>query len=216
LFAGTPERLLKVVVRALASRPSRRSLLVAAALSPLGALSLASCGRRGAAFHSIDVTGAGWGRDFRLRDPAGREGTLADFRGKVVLLFFGFTQCPDVCPTALSRAVEVLHVLGDDGGRVQVIFATVDPERDTPELLREYTQAFHPSFLGLRADAERTAEVANEFRVIYQKVPTASSYTMDHTALSFVFDPTGRLRLTVRHGDAARDVADDIRQLLPT
>jgi protein SCO1/2 len=193
---------------------ARRPVLAAALFAALGVLPVAGCGKRNASFHSIDVTGASYARDFKLLDPAGRERTLADFRGKVVLVFFGFTQCPDVCPTALTRAVEVMRLLGDDASRLQVIFVTVDPERDKPDLLRAYTEAFHPSFLGLHGDLERTAAVASEFRVIYQKVPTGSSYTMDHTALSYVFDGTGRLRLAVRHGETAREVADDVVHLL--
>ena len=169
---------------------SRRASLIRLALASLAVPVLPAC--RKASFQSIDLAGADWGRDFRLRDPEGRTRALADFRGKAVLIFFGFTQCPDVCPTALSRAAEVLRLLGDDGSRVQVIFVTVDPERDSPELLRAYTQAFHPSFLGLWGDLEQTAATAADFRVVYRKVPTGSSYTMDHTAISYVFDPQGR------------------------
>ena len=191
---------------------SRRASLIRLALASLAVPVLPAC--RKASFQSIDLAGADWGRDFRLRDPAGRTRTLADFRGKAVLIFFGFTQCPDVCPTALSRAAEVLRLLGDDGSRVQVIFVTVDPERDSPELLRAYAQAFHPSFLGLWGDLEQTAATAADFRVVYRKVPTGSSYTMDHTAISYVFDPQGRLRLAVRHADPARQVADDLASLL--
>jgi protein SCO1 len=193
---------------------TRRALLAALAATPsMAALGLLGCAPR-SAFHSVDVTGADWGRDFRLRDPAGQERKLADFRGRVVLLFFGFTQCPDVCPTALTRAAEVLRLLGDEGRRLQVIFVTVDPERDTPELLRAYTGAFHPSFLGLWGDLEQTAAAAREFKVVYQKVPTGSSYTMDHTAISYAFDPGGRLRLAVRHATTAPDLARDIELLL--
>lgn len=191
---------------------SRRASLIRLALASLAVPVLPACHR--ASFQSIDLAGADWGRDFRLRDPEGRTRTLADFRGKAVLIFFGFTQCPYVCPTALSRAAEVLRLLGDDGTRVQVIFVTVDPERDSPELLRAYTQAFHPSFLGLYGDLEQTAAAAADFRVVYRKVPTGSSYTMDHTAISYVFDPQGRLRLAVRHADPARQVADDLALLL--
>lgn len=187
-------------------------LVGAAALAPLMALPLTACGRR--VFHGVDVTGADWGRGFRLRDPAGRERTLADFQGKVVLLFFGFTQCPDVCPTALARAADVLRLLEDDGRKLQVVFVTIDPERDTPALLQAYTQAFHPSFLGLHGTLEQTAAAASEFKAVYMKVPSAGSYTMDHTTLSYVFDRTGRLRLVVKHSASAREVADDIAALL--
>jgi len=190
----------------------RRSLLrlLPAAL----VLALPGCDRAAPTYFSIDITGADYGRDFRLTDPSGKERTLADFRGMVVMLFFGFTQCPDVCPTALARAVEVRNRLGADGERVQVVFVTVDPERDTPIVLKEYTAAFDPSFLGLYGDAEHTKVVAREFRVIYQKVPTGSSYTMDHTALTFVFDSQGRLRLAVRHEQSADQLAADLRMLI--
>jgi protein SCO1 len=168
----------------------------------------------GGRFNSLDVTGAEWGRDFQLQDPQGRTRTLADFKGQVVLIFFGFTQCPDVCPTALSRAAAVMQQLGPAADRVQVIFVTVDPERDSAALLAEYTQAFHPRFLGLRADLPTTERTAKDFKVLYRKVPTGSSYTMDHTALSFVFDPAGRLRLAVRHETPAAQLTQDLKQLL--
>jgi len=181
----------------------------------LAALVLAGCERaQDTAFHALDITGADYAQDFRLQDPDGRTRTLADFRGRAVLVFFGFTQCPDVCPTALARAAEVMQLLGDDARRLQVIFVTVDPERDTPELLRAYTAAFHPSFLGLHADLETTAATAKAFKVFYRKVPTGSSYTMDHTALSYTYDPQGRLRLAVRHESPAAEVAADIARLL--
>jgi protein SCO1/2 len=168
------------------------------------------------AFHALDITGASWGRDFSLQDPQGRTRRLADFKGQVVVMFFGFTQCPDVCPTALSRAAAVVQQLGAAADRVQVIFVTVDPERDTAPVLDAYTKAFHPRFLGLMADAETTARTAQDFKVLYQKVPTGKSYTMDHTALSFVFDPGGRLRLAVKHEQGADALAADLRQLLDT
>lgn len=165
-------------------------------------------------FHGLDLTGASYGRDFRLLDAQGREHSLADFRGKVVLLYFGFTQCPDVCPTALSRAAEVKTLLGAEGERLQVIFVTIDPERDTPQVIQPYVAAFDPSFLGLYGDAQRTRETAAEFKVFYQKVPTGGSYTMDHSTLSYVFDPQGRLRLALRHEQNAQDYAQDLQRLL--
>ncbi len=198
---------------ACAGATARRSLLLA--VLALGAGALAACDRnKAASFHGIDITGAEYGRDFHLTDADGRERTLADFRGKAVLMFFGFTQCPDVCPTALLRAAEVKQLLGSDGERLQVLFVTVDPERDTPEVLKAYTQAFDPSFIGLYGDAQRLAETAKEFKVYYKKVPTGSSYTMDHSALSYVFDPAGRLRLALRHNQTAQDYAEDLRLVL--
>lgn len=165
-------------------------------------------------FHGLDLTGASYGRDFRLLDAQGRERSLADFRGKVVLLYFGFTQCPDVCPTALSRAAEVKKLLGAEGERLQVIFVTIDPERDTPQVIQPYVAAFDSSFLGLYGDAQRTRETAAEFKVFYQKMPTGGSYTMDHSTLSYVFDPQGRLRLALRHEQNAQDYAQDLQRLL--
>ena len=179
---------------------------------------MAGCNRAGDAaapgFRGIDLTGAPYGRGFRLTDAEGRERTLADYKGKAVLLYFGFTQCPDVCPTALIRAAEVRKLLGAEGNKLQVIFITVDPARDTPEVIKAYTAAFDPSFIGLYGDAKRTRETADEFKVYYKQVPTGSSYTMDHSALSYVFDPQGRLRLAMRHEQTAADYAHDIRQVL--
>ncbi len=189
-------------------------------LAALGGASLVACdkfaqatGQR-AGFRGIDITGADYGRDFRLTDVDGRERTLADYRGKLVLLYFGFVQCPDVCPTALARAAEVKRLLGPDGDKLQVIFVTVDPDRDTPEMLRQYMAAFDPSFVALRGDTERLKPTAAEFKVYYKQVPTGSSYTMDHTALSYVFDTQGRLRLALRHEQTAQDYAHDLALLL--
>jgi protein SCO1/2 len=179
----------------------------------LFALAAASCGPQAVKFNGVDLTGADWGRDFSLQDPDGRTRTLADFRGKAVLLFFGFVQCPDVCPTALARALEARRKLGADGARVQVIFVTVDPERDTAALLREYTAAFDPGFLGLRGSDEETRRAAKEFKVFYEKVPTGSSYTINHTAMTYVFDTAGKLRLGLGHNLSADDVAADLRAL---
>ena len=194
-------------------RAVRRRWLLASALALL--LAAACSGEQaGASFNSLNVSGAEWGRGFSLRDPQGQLRTLDDFRGQVVMLFFGFTQCPDICPTALARVADVMQRLGPDAQRLQVLFVTIDPERDTPALLREYTRAFHPSFLGLYGDLPGTEAAAREFKVFYKKVPTGSSYTMDHTTLSYVFDAKGRLRLAVRHEQDAASVAADIRRLL--
>lgn len=199
-----------------ANTASRRQVLWATgAAITLSALALAGCDRKPVVtYHGIDLTGATYATDFRLTDPDGKERTLVDFRGKAVLIFFGFTQCPDVCPTALARAAEVKRLLGTDGDRFQTLFITVDPERDTPEVLKAYTSAFEPSFVGLYGDAQRTAETAKDFKVYYKKVPTGASYTMDHTSLSYVYDAQGKLRLALRHEQPAQDYADDIRKLL--
>ena len=182
------------------------------------AVFIAGCNRAGDAaapgFRGIDLTGAPYGRNFRLTDADGRERTLGDYKDKAVLMYFGFVQCPDVCPTALIRAAKVKQLLGADGDKLQVIFITIDPERDTPEVIKAYTAAFDPSFIGLYGDAKRTRETADEFKVYYKQVPTGSSYTMDHSALSYAFDPQGRLRLALRHEQTAEDYAHDLRQLL--
>jgi protein SCO1/2 len=195
-----------------------RALAKAAILCLAGALALAGCGADTPKFKSSDVTGAGFGRDFALSDPAGKPRVLADFRGKVVVLFFGYTQCPDVCPTTLSALADALKQLGTDADRVQVLFVTVDPGRDTAEILSNYVAAFGPSFVGLRGDAEAIARTAKEFKILYQKQPgrTPESYTVDHSAGSFVFDPQGRLRLYVGNGQGADVFAHDIRELLRT
>jgi len=195
-------------------RSSRRAWLLLALSVALVALS--ACERPSAAsFKGIDLTGAEYGRGFSLPDADGVTRTLADFKGKIVMVFFGFTECPDVCPTALGRAIEVRKLLGPDADKVQVILVTVDPDRDTPELLRHYLKTFDPSFIALRGEAQALAETAREFKVFYQKVATSkSSYTMDHTAVTYVFDPKGRLRLALRHDQSAQDVAADLKILL--
>lgn len=191
--------------------PARRAFV----LSGLAMCTLAvtGCGQKDA-FHGIDVSGAEYARNFSLKDPDGRTRTLADFKGQAVMVFFGFTQCPDVCPTALVRAAEIRKLLGADGPRLQVVFVTIDPERDTPVVLQAYTEAFDPSFLGLYGDAEQTAAVAREFKVIYRKVATGASYTMDHSTISYVFDPAGRLRLGLRHAQSAQECAQDLGRIL--
>jgi protein SCO1/2 len=187
---------------------TRRTVVLAAA-----AAAITAC--QPAPFKSIDLTGAAYAQDFRLPDDAdGAMRSLGEFKGKVVLVFFGFTQCPDVCPTALGRAIDVRKLLGADGDKVQVVFITVDPERDTPEVLREYMKAYDPSFIALRGNAEQLASTAKEFKVYFQKVPTKGSYTMDHTAVTYAFDPQGRVRLVLKHDQSAQEIASDLRNLL--
>ena len=168
------------------------------------------------AFRGLDISGVNYGKDFLLTDFDGRERTLADFKGQVVMLYFGFVQCPDVCPTALARAVETKRLLGAAGDRLQVIFVTVDPERDSAEILKSYMAAFDPTFLALHGDVLRTRAMADDFKVYYKKVPTGASYTLDHSAVSYVFDPAGRLRVVLRHEQTAQDYAHDIALLLQT
>ncbi|HJV87954.1 MAG TPA: SCO family protein [Noviherbaspirillum sp.] len=190
-------------------------------------LSLTGCDRSGgggqatapagkSAFKNTDVTGLDYAKDFALPDFNGKMRALADFKGKAVVVFFGYTQCPDVCPTTMSEMANVMQQLGPLADKVQVLFITVDPERDTPELLAKYVPAFDPRFLGLVGDKAATEKVAKEFRVFYQKVPgkEPGSYTMDHTAGSYVFDPQGRLRLFVRHGQGPEPIVHDLKLLL--
>ena len=184
------------------------------ALASAAVALLAACSP--AAFKSVDITGADYARDFSLESASGGRRSLADFRGKVVAVFFGFTQCPDVCPTTLSDFAAAKKDLGTDSDKLQVVFITLDPERDSPALLQQYVPAFDPSFVALYGSLEQTAATAKDFKVFYQKVPgkTPSSYTIDHTAGAFVFDREGRLRLFVRHGTSPSDIAADIRRLL--
>ncbi len=182
----------------------------------LFALVLAGCGMPKPGFKSNDITGSDCCRQFRLTDQNGKTRTLADFRGKAVVMFFGYTQCPDVCPTTLADLKSVMRQLGPDAQRVQVLFVTLDPERDTRALLAQYVAAFDPSFLGLYGDVETTAKTAREFHVFYQKQPgpTPGSYTLEHTAGSYVFDPQGRVRLFVHYGDPGANLVSDLRTLL--
>ncbi len=194
--------------------PRRAVLSVLAAAA--AAATLAGCGQDKPKFQSIDLTGADYAKDFRLTDHHGQVRSLQDFRGKVVVVFFGFTQCPDVCPTALAELSEVKRALGPDGDKVQGIFITVDPERDTPDILKAYMANFDPAFLALRGEPAQLEQVAKDFKVYYKKVEgkAPGSYTMDHTAAHFVYDTQGRLRLYVRPGTGPKVVTEDIRLLL--
>jgi protein SCO1 len=196
----------------------RRSFIAATALAVAG---LAACDGRlpGAgrpSFKAVDITGAEYARTLALPDVDGKTRALADWRGKIVLVFFGYTQCPDVCPTTMSELAEVKRSLGPDGARVVGVFVTVDPERDTPELLKAYLANFGPDFVGLRGSPEQIKEAAREFKVFFAKVPgkTETSYTIDHTAGSYVYDAQGRIRLFVRYGSGAKALADDLKLLL--
>lgn len=188
-----------------------RALSGATAMAALTGCELARPG-----FNSGDITGAGWGGDFRVPDHHGVVRTLADFRGKAVLPFFGFTQCPDVCPTALLRMQGVMRLLGQDADRVQVLFMTIDPERDLPVVLKEYVTQFDKRFLGLHASTQETAEMARRFNAFYRKIEgkTATSYTMDHSTFTYGFDVKGRLRILVPHNLEEDKLAEDVRKLL--
>lgn len=194
------------------------------AVAPVLALCLSACDKAGVnpmeppklTFNAVDITGADYGKALSLLDTTGKKRSLADFKGKVVVVFFGFTQCPDVCPTTMAQLAELRRKLGKDGDKLQGIFVTIDPERDTPEVLGEYVKALDPSFVALRGSLDELSQAARDFKVFYQKVPTADgkSYTMDHTAGSFVFDPQGHARLFVRYGMALGQLEGDVRQLL--
>lgn len=192
------------------------SLPTAAALAAAG---LGGCNALdiGYTFKSIDITGAkDYGSDFRLVDHNGEPRSLADFHGKVVTLFFGYLNCPDFCPTHLMREKEVLKLLGTNAGKLQTLFVTVDPERDSQAALKAYMAAFDPSFIGLRGTPDEVAAVARSFKAIYRKVPVANSpaYSVEHSTLTMVFDPQGRLRLAIRHEQPAADVAADLKLLI--
>lgn len=182
----------------------------------LALLLSAACGDSQPQFANTDISFADYARDFALTDHTGKPRTLADFRGKAVVVFFGYTQCPDVCPTTLTGMAEAMKLLGNDAGRVQVLFITVDPERDTQELLAQYLPAFNPGFVGLYGDAAAISRTAQEFRVFFKKQPGSgpNTYTVDHTAGSYIYDPAGRLRLYVRHGEKPAAIAADLKLLL--
>ena len=199
--------------------PSRLTKFLLASSLVLG---LSACDKLGMsaadkpAFKGVDLTGAEYARSLSLSDQDGRARSLAEFKGKVVVVFFGYTQCPDVCPTTLAELAEVKRSLGADGERVQGIFVTVDPARDTALLLKAYLNSFDPSFVALRGSEEQTKAMAKEFKIFYAKVPgkTPESYTMDHTAASFIYDTQGRVRVFSRYGSGAQALADDIKILL--
>ena len=195
--------------------PTRRLILGLAAASLL-----AACDRPGGAsrpsFKGVDITGADYAKELNLPDADGKPRTLADFKGKVTVIFFGYTQCPDVCPTTLAELAAARKLLGADGARVQGVFVSVDPERDTPEVLKAYVGSFGPDFVALRGNADETKAAAKQFKVFYAKVPgkTEGSYTIDHTAGSYVMDTQGRVRLFTRYGVGPEALAADLKLLL--
>ncbi len=206
---------------------ARRALGVAllagaATVAAFTLLGTAGCDRKAAdavkaalEFNAVDITGVEYARQLNLPDFDGKPRTLADFKGKVAFVFFGYTQCPDICPTTMAELAEVKRRLGADGERVQGVFVTLDPERDTSEVLKQYLQGMDPSFVGLRGDAQQTEAASREFKIYYQKVPTkGGSYTLDHTAAAYVFDPEGAPRLYVRYGMPVDQLTADIKRLL--
>jgi protein SCO1 len=204
----------------LASCPApRRRLLIA--LTATVAVLLTGCDPLGNAsakpvFGGVDITGASYARTLALPDPDGRQRSLADWNGKVVVVFFGYTQCPDVCPTTMVELAQVKKALGKDGDRLQGVFVSIDPERDTPAILKSYLASFDPAFVALRGSVAETQAAAKEFKVFFQKVPgkSAGSYTMDHTAGAYVFDPSGKVRLFERYGGGVEVLTADAKALL--
>lgn len=195
----------------------RRTLLLAAA----SAVFLSACSDKPAdatasGFSGIDITGADYAKGFTLTDHNGQTRSLTDFKGQVVVIFFGFTQCPDVCPTSLGELAEARRLLGPQGDKLQGLFISIDPERDTPEIMKAYMASFDPSFLALYAAPDQLPELAKSFKVYYKKVDgkTPTSYTMDHSAGSYVYDTQGRVRLYHRYGSGAPALAGDVKKLL--
>ena len=193
---------------------NKRQLLGGFALTTL--LVLGGCSQDKPAFHGVDITGADYAQGWELADQSGQVRTLKDFAGKAVIVFFGYTQCPDVCPTSMQELAEVKRLLGKDGERLQGVFITVDPERDTAELLKSYMANFDPSFVALRPTIEQLPKITKDFKIYFKKVEgkTPTSYTMDHSAGSFTFDPQGRVRLYNRYGSGAAALAEDVKILL--
>lgn len=196
-------------------RQALRTLAWAGVVAVAG-LQLAGCTEAKPSFNAVDITGADYARDFSLTDADGKVRTLADFKGKAVVLFFGYAQCPDVCPTTMSEMAQVKQQLGADGDKLQVVFITVDPARDTPEVMKAYMGAFDPSFVALIPTPDQLAQVAKDFKVYFKKVDgkTPTSYSMDHSAASFVYDPQGRLRLYARFGAGVAPMVSDLKTLL--
>jgi protein SCO1/2 len=199
---------------------SRRSLLAAVAAAPL-VLALAACGdssphAKAPEFQGTDITGTDIGNDLNMVDTQGKPRVLADFKGKVTVFFFGFTQCPDVCPTAMAQLAQALELLGDQAGKVQVVLISVDPERDTREILQQYVQTFNPTFMGLTGSADQLASTARSFKAYYAKVPGSQpgQYTMDHAASFYVFDTDAKARVLISGSADPETIAADLKQLL--
>ncbi len=199
-------------------RQALRLIAKTAAWAGVGAvgLNLAACTEAKPSFNAVDVTGADYAKDFSLSDADGKLRTLADFKGKVVVLFFGFAQCPDVCPTTMTEMAQVKQKLGADGDKLQVLFVTVDPARDTPAVMKAYMGAFDPSFVALIPTPDQLSAMAKDYKVYYKKVEgkTPTSYSMDHSAASFVYDTQGRLRLYARYGAGVPAITADVKALI--
>ena len=193
----------------------RRTLLTAAAALGL-ASALSACGKQEVAFIGSDITGTKLGQEMTMVDGTGQARTLADYKGKVAVVFFGFTQCPDVCPTAMAELSQTMELLGEDASKVQVLMISVDPDRDTPEVLAAYVSAFHPSFVGLTGTAEQLSTTAKSFKAYYAKSPgaTPDQYSMDHASSFYLIDTEGEARVLVSGSASAQEIASDIQQLL--
>lgn len=193
---------------------TRRQLIGGLSVLSLGLLAGCDDSNKLAFKYGKDMSDKITGRSFRLKDPQGRIRTLSSFGGMMPMVFFGFTQCPAVCPTTLARAAKIKKLMGRDGDKLQVIFITVDPERDKPEMLNAYVKAFDPSFVGLYGTLEETAATAKEFGVFYEKVPNGSTYTMSHTATSYIFDTRGVMRLSLSPSLTAQECTEDLLTLM--
>lgn len=180
------------------------------------AAAMAGCSDPKPSFNAVDMTGADYAKGFALKDADGKERTLADFKGKVVVLFFGYAQCPDVCPTTMTEMAQVKQQLGKDGDKLQVLFVTVDPDRDTPEVMKAYMGAFDPAFVALIPTQEQLAAMAKDYKAYYKKVDgkTPTSYSMDHSAASYIYDTQGRLRLYARYGAGVAPMVADVQALI--
>lgn len=191
-------------------------LLAWTGLAAVAGTGLAACSDRKPSFNAVDITGADYAKGFTLADADGKQRTLADFKGKVVVMFFGYAQCPDVCPTTMTEMAQVKQQLGSDGDKLQVLFVTVDPERDTPTVMKAYMGAFDPAFVALIPTQEQLTALAKDYKVYYKKVEgkTPTSYSMDHSAASFVYDTEGRLRLYARYGAGVPAMVSDLKALL--
>jgi protein SCO1/2 len=193
----------------------RRAVLRVLSAAPAAVL-LAACGQGSPAFKGSDITGTHLGKGLSMVDQDGRPRTLADYAGKVLVVFFGYTQCPDVCPTSLAELAQVMQVLGSDASRVQVVMITVDPERDTPEVMKQYVQTFNPAFVGLTGTPEQVKQAAASFKVYYAKVPAKNGkdYSMDHSAAFYLLDAKGEARVLAGNGTDVDSLAHDIKALL--
>ncbi|WP_174258278.1 SCO family protein [Variovorax sp. PBL-H6] len=191
-------------------------LMAYSGLAALAGMGLAACSEKKPSFNAVDITGADYAKGFTLGDAEGKQRTLADFKGKVVVMFFGYAQCPDVCPTTMSEMAQVKQQLGSDGDKLQVLFVTVDPERDTPAVMKAYMEAFDPGFVALIPTPEQLPALAKDYKVYYKKVEgkTPTSYSMDHSAASFVYDTQGRVRLYARYGAGVPAMVSDVKALL--